>query len=131
MIRKELIDSIDGIQHTKMDLSSNILTKNYSSSNNLFVLSKRHIYKSDSVVKRSESLKMTTQSKSNTIFISQNLHNQINESSSIPLDNFDINKNIKRLAVDSQLSENTIIFPSSDYEDHSHSPKSLNLELQS
>ena len=129
-IRKELISSIDGISHTELNLSSTALTKKYDSSHNLFILSRRHIYKSDSIVKRSESLQMTSQSKFNTIFISQNLHNKINDSNSLPLNNFNIKKNIKRLVVDKHLSENTIIFPSSDYDEQYFSPKSINLELK-
>ena len=58
-IRKQLINSIDDINYTKMNFSKNSLTKDYNNDNNIFILSKRHIYKSDSIVKRSESLKMT------------------------------------------------------------------------
>ena len=69
-IRKQLINSIDDINYTKMNFSKNSLTKDYNNDNNIFILSKRHIYKSDSIVKRSESLKMTPQSKSCLLYTS-------------------------------------------------------------
>ncbi len=114
-----------------MNFSKNSLTKDYNSDNDIFIFLKRHIYKSDSIVKRSESLKMTPQSKLNSIFISKNLEDQINKSSFIPQNNFDINKIANRLIVDDKLSNNTIIFPSADHDDQCNNPKSINLELQS
>ena len=130
-IRKQLIKSIDDINYTKMNFSKNSLTKDYNSDNDIFILSKRHIYKSDSIVKRSESLKMTPQSKFNSIFISKNLEDQINKSSFTSQNNFDINKIANRLIVDDKLSNNTIILPSSDHDDQCNNPKSINIELQS
>ena len=130
-IRKQLIKSIDDINYTKMNFSKNSLTKDYNSDNDVFILSRRHIYKSDSIVKRSESLKMTPQSKFNSIFISKNLEDQINKSSFTSQNNFDINKIANRLIVDDKLSNNTIIFPSSDHDDQCNNLKSINIELQS
>ena len=114
-----------------MNFSKVSLTKDYNSDNDIFILSKRHIYKSDSIVKRSESLKMTPQSKSKSIFISKNLEDQINKSSFISQNNFDIKKIANRLIVDDKLSNNTIIIPSSDHDDQCNNLKSINIELQS
>tara|TARA_B100001142_G_scaffold145601_1_gene146562 strand:- start:4350 stop:4574 length:225 start_codon:yes stop_codon:yes gene_type:complete len=74
---------------------------------------------------------MTPQSKFNSIFISKNLEDQINKSSFTSQNNFDINKIANRLIVDDKLSNNTIIFPSSDHDDQCNNLKSINIELQS
>ena len=90
---------------------------------------KRHIYKSDSIVKRSESLKMTQQSELNTVFISENLQDKIHQSGSLVLNGFNMDNLSDKLIVNKKLSSNTIIFPSSDYE--YKGPKSSNIEFQS
>ena len=129
-IRSQLIESINNIDHTSIKLSSNKLIKNYSN-NNLFIFSKRHIYKSDSTVKRSKSLQMTQQSKSKNILISQDLENKINQLDIESFSDLNLKDITKRAIVDKNLSNHTVIFPSSDSDGLFKGPKSLNIELQS
>ena len=129
-IRSQLIESINNIDHTSIKLSSNKLIKNYSN-NNLFIFSKRHIYKSDSTVKRSKSLQMTQQSKSKNILISQDLENKINQLDIESFSDLNLKDITKRAIVDKNLSNYTVIFPSSDSDGLFKGPKSLNIEFQS
>ena len=128
-IRASLAKSIDGIDLTSMDLSSHQLIKEYDDDNTIFLLTKRHIYQSDSIVKRSESLKMTKQSEFNTIFISENLQDQIHQSGVFVMNGFNMDNSSNKFVVNKKLSSNTIIFPSSDYA--YKVPKSSNIEFQS
>ena len=129
MLRKEMIESINDINHTSMNLSSVKLTNNYDN-NKLFFFSRRHLYKSDSIVKRSKSLQLTLQSKEKNIFISDNLKNNIDKINSEYLNDFNIKDIDKRIIVNKSLSNNTIIFSSSIFDDQSVIPKSLNVEFK-
>ncbi len=128
-IRDSLAKSLDDKDYTSFDLSSHQLTEEYDNNNTIFVLTKRHIYQSDSIVKRSESLKMTKQSEFNTIFISENLQDQIHQSGTLILNGFNMDNLSDKFTVNKKLSNNTIIFPSSDY--MYKGPKSSNVEFQS
>ena len=97
--------------------------------NSIFVLTKRHIYKSDSIVRRSESLRLTKQSELNTVFISENLQDKIHQAGPLIINGFDTERLGKKFVVNKKLFNNTIIFPSSDYE--YKGPKSANIEFQS
>jgi len=129
-LRDELIESINGIDHTSVSLSAVKLTNNYNNEREIFFFSRRHIYRSDSIVKRSKSLQLTLQSKEQNIFISENLKNKFDKINSEYLNEFNIRDIDKRIIVNKNLSNNTIIFPSSTFDDQCVIPKSSNIELK-
>ena len=129
-VREELIESINGIDHTSASLSAVKLTNNYNNDSEIFFFSRRHLYRSDSIVKRSKSLQLTLQSKEQNIFISENLKNKFDKINSEYLDEFNIRDIDKRIVVNKNLSNNTIIFPSSTLDDQCVIPKSSNIELK-
>ena len=129
-IREELIRSINDVDYSLNNLSNHSLNQDNKKNDDIFILSKRHIYKSDSIVRRSESLKMTEQSKFDKIYISKNLKDNIDQSIIKSLHDFNVDDYQTKLVVDSNLSSNTIIYPSSDYEDKYRGPKSANIEQQ-
>jgi hypothetical protein len=75
-------------------------------------------------------LQLTLQSKEQNIFISENLKNKFDKINSVYLNEFNIRDIDKRIVVNKNLSNNTIIFPSSTFDDQCVIPKSSNIELK-
>ena len=99
-IREELIRSINDVDYSLNNLSNHSLNQDNKKNADIFILSKRHIYKSDSIVRRSESLKMTEQSKFDKIYISKNLKDNIDQSIIKSLHDFNLDDSQNKLVVD-------------------------------
>ena len=124
---KDLIKDID-IQNFKINFR-NVKSKNQLEGNT-FIVTRRNTYKTDSIVRRAESLNMTMQSKDNNIYISNNIANQFKNNSYVDFENNNIRYKTNEFTVKTDLPDNTIIFSTNDLNGKYTGPKSQNINIK-
>ena len=124
---KDLIKDID-IRNFKINFK-NVKSKNQLEGNT-FIVTRRNTYKTDSIVRRAESLNMTMQSKDNNIYISNNIANQFKNNSYVDFENNNIRYKTNEFTVKTDLPDNTIIFSTNDLNGKYTGPKSQNINIK-
>ena len=124
---KDLIKDID-IQNFKINFK-NVKSKNQLEGNT-FIVTRRNTYKTDSIVRRAESLNMTMQSKDNNIYISNNIASQFKNNGYIDFENNNIRYKTNEFTVKTDLPDNTIIFSTNDLNGKYTGPKSQNINIK-
>ena len=97
---------------------------------NTFIVTRRNTYKTDSIVRRAESLNMTMQSKDNNIYISNNIANQFKDNGYIDFENNNIRYKTNEFTVKTNLPDNTIIFSTNNLNGKYTGPKSQNINIK-
>ena len=124
---EDLIKDID-IQNFKINFR-NVKSKNQLEGNT-FIVTRRNTYKTDSIVRRAESLNMTMQSKDNNIYISNNIASQFKNNNYIDFEKNNIKYKIKEFIVKPELPDNTIIFSTNNMNGKYTGPKSQNIIIK-
>ena len=129
-LRSEIKDLIKDIDIHNIKISFKSIKNIHISSGETFVFTRRHTYKTDSTVRRSESLSMTKQSIDKNIYISNNIVNKFKDNSHIDFKNTNMKYKIQDFTIKTDLPDDTIIFSTNNLNGKYTGPKSQKISIK-